>query len=271
MVFPLGWPPRPASGHRSFRFFASGTAAATFTANSFLFHEGNASYAIIGGVDINGRVLCSTTTDTGPVANEFSIEVVRPAASVGVSALSAAFAPVPDGKHIIVSLETIASGELDPTANTATLVAAEVTALADITAVVTGSGAGVLSKVEVRKNFFGGGGIMIPTPFVQPGGASTQVRVGNRTAGGGPMGTGILNPDPILDPYGSTVPHVFASTILIHNDDGTATNTLEFSFDGINVHGVVRGGEELVLRRRQEAGIAVRLGVGTPAFRIHAW
>lgn len=37
MAFPVGWPPRPASGVRSIRFFVSGTTAARWSDNAYLF------------------------------------------------------------------------------------------------------------------------------------------------------------------------------------------------------------------------------------------
>ena len=40
MPFPLTWPPRVPSGIRSIRFFVSGTAAAAFDANAFMFLDG---------------------------------------------------------------------------------------------------------------------------------------------------------------------------------------------------------------------------------------
>jgi hypothetical protein len=42
MAFPTGWPPRPASGVRSIRYYQSGTAAAAgaFADNAYLFIDG---------------------------------------------------------------------------------------------------------------------------------------------------------------------------------------------------------------------------------------
>lgn len=39
MPFPVGWPPRPATGIRSIRFFASGTTGVAFSDNAFLFSD----------------------------------------------------------------------------------------------------------------------------------------------------------------------------------------------------------------------------------------
>lgn len=39
MVLPAGWPPRPASGRRSIRFYKSGTATADFADSAYLFSD----------------------------------------------------------------------------------------------------------------------------------------------------------------------------------------------------------------------------------------
>lgn len=39
MAFPVGWPPRPASGLRSIRFYQRGLATANFTDKAFLFAD----------------------------------------------------------------------------------------------------------------------------------------------------------------------------------------------------------------------------------------
>jgi len=45
MAFPTGWPPRPASGVRSIRFYVAGTATANWSDNAYLFREGVAGTA----------------------------------------------------------------------------------------------------------------------------------------------------------------------------------------------------------------------------------
>jgi len=40
MALPAGWPPRPAEGRRSFRFYKTGTATANFSDNAYLFVDG---------------------------------------------------------------------------------------------------------------------------------------------------------------------------------------------------------------------------------------
>ena len=57
--------------------------------------------------------------------------------------------------------------------------------------------------------------------------------------------------------------------IRVCNDGGTA---IEFSFDGVNVHGIVLANSEQTFLNRIEAGIAVREpGGGSIAFRVFAW
>ena len=40
MALPVGWPPRPAEGRRSIRFFAEGTATALYEDTAYLFIDG---------------------------------------------------------------------------------------------------------------------------------------------------------------------------------------------------------------------------------------
>lgn len=39
MALPPGWPPRPATNHRSIRFYKSGLATANFADNAYLFYD----------------------------------------------------------------------------------------------------------------------------------------------------------------------------------------------------------------------------------------
>lgn len=92
-----------------------------------------------------------------------------------------------------------------------------------------------------------------PLPVVQPG-SNAVVNIGS-----GPQGTGIAD-------AGDPVKMIWADTIRICNDgDGT----LEFSFDGTNVHGQLLTGEKVIYRNRHEGGIAIR--GNTFAFRVEAW
>jgi hypothetical protein len=74
-----------------------------------------------------------------------------------------------------------------------------------------------------------------------------------------PTGTGTTTP-PIVHPM------LWSGNIRICNDGGA---TLEYSFDGTNVHGRILASESFTYRNRYEAGIAVR-GAGA-AFRVEAW
>ncbi len=40
MTFPASWPPRPPSGQRSIRFYASGTTSSFFNDNALMFYDG---------------------------------------------------------------------------------------------------------------------------------------------------------------------------------------------------------------------------------------
>lgn len=97
-----------------------------------------------------------------------------------------------------------------------------------------------------------------PLPYVAPG-QNTPVQLGNP-----PMGGGMNAND--SSPTASPQHMIFAHAIRIFNDGGA---NLEISFDGVNVHGVVKAAESLLYLSRHEAGISVR-GAGVP-FRIEAW
>ena len=66
-------------------------------------------------------------------------------------------------------------------------------------------------------------------------------------------------------PMGS---QAWSGNIRICNDSLTDID-LEYTFDGDNVQGVLKKGEQVILRNRWEAGIAVR-GDGAD-FRIESW
>lgn len=144
MAFPVGWPPRSASGRRSIRFFVSGTSTANFSDNAWLFFDTAA-------------------------ANPFT-----------------------------------------------------------------------------------------PTPVIHHGDERTVAVVDS------PMGGGATFVEEVH-------PMIWSSTIRVCNDAAVGGEALEFSFDGVNVHGRILATEEFVFRNMHEAGISVRGVTGTPAFRIFAW
>lgn len=105
--------------------------------------------------------------------------------------------------------------------------------------------------------------------FINGAGANTFSPVPAVTGGATadpltPAGTGTLTTQPIVHPM------IWANTIRVCND---GANTLEFSFDGTNVHGVLLKGEQVSYRNRFEAGIAFRYPAGgaASAFRVEAW
>jgi len=115
----------------------------------------------------------------------------------------------------------------------------------------------------------GGANTIRPTPYQKPG---QQVgALGNREAGGSPMGGRQIPQDAIVGnkltpPQGAETPPdpmLWAQTLAVSND-GTTGDTLEITFDGTNIHGKVLNGETRYYRNRFEAGIAVRLS-GTAA------
>lgn len=76
-----------------------------------------------------------------------------------------------------------------------------------------------------------------------------------------------LSSDAVPQNPAGTATVLYCQAIRIINDDGAVT--LEYSFDGVTVHGKVLPGEEFVYRARAEAGIALR-GNGAD-FRCEAW
>lgn len=96
-----------------------------------------------------------------------------------------------------------------------------------------------------------------PVPFVAPG---SNGAVANPPT---PSGTGSGIPN---SPPPPVAPMIWSSAIRIANDGG---GTLEYSFDGTNVAGVVKANETFVYHNRFEAGICVR--GASAVFRIEAW
>lgn len=103
---------------------------------------------------------------------------------------------------------------------------------------------------------------------------SPKVRAGAEVASGAPPSAVVSTPmggQRDLAPAAQAAPVTTQGTygIRVCNDGGTA---IEFSFDGVNVHGVVLPNSEETFLNRIEAGISVREpGGGTIAFRVFAW
>lgn len=118
------------------------------------------------------------------------------------------------------------------------------------------SGTGTANFSDNAFMFLDGAGANVysPTPIVPYG---TDAVVNNPL---NPTGTGITTAPPLIHPM------LWSGNIRICND---GSGVLEFSFDGVNIHGRLLTAEVLSYRNRYEAGIAIR-GAGL-AFRVEAW
>jgi len=99
----------------------------------------------------------------GADANDYQVVVVSPVPAVN-QPLSVTWV----SEVLTITLGTDGAGVLDPTKNTATLVAAAVNVAAgvDMTAIATGTGASSLTTVEAIKNFTGGKDEFLDAPEV---------------------------------------------------------------------------------------------------------
>jgi len=110
-----------------------------------------------------------------------------------------------------------------------------------------------------------GANTFTPTPVRAPG-SKTPVSVGVAPdaagaggSGGSPLGGGVAAASHVA---------IYCQTLLITND-GTAD--VEFSFDGVVIHGVVKPGTSVTYRNRYEGGIALRSAAGGDDFIVEAW
>lgn len=83
--------------------------------------------------------------------------------------------------------------------------------------------------------------------------------------GPGNVGAVAIDKPTVLPPPPTGSGFVYTNAIRIFND-GSAD--LLFSFDGTNIHGVVKAGQSLHYWNRYEAGIALK---GSGGYRIEAW
>jgi hypothetical protein len=105
-----------------------------------------------------------------------------------------------------------------------------------------------------------------PAPFVPYGSSAPVVNPPTPTGtGGGPVGSPYTDPSQAPP---TSWPMLWSGNVRICNDGAGA---LEYSFDGTNVHGLLKSGEIFMYRNRYEAGIAIRGVAATPLFRIEAW
>lgn len=102
-----------------------------------------------------------------------------------------------------------------------------------------------------------------PLPVVLPGDDVSRYPTPAATViAANPLGTGENDP-------GSVKAMIWSQGIRVRNLDGT--NSIEISFDGTNVHGIVAPNATNEYVNRREAGIAVRGAAGTPSYVIEAW
>lgn len=109
------------------------------------------------------------------------------------------------------------------------------------------------------------GGSGAANPFTP--GPATSTSSGSTTNPLTPTGTG-LSPNVANQLTSPVPPMIWSQTIRLCND---GANSLEYSFDGTNVHGLLLKGEQVVYRNRFEAGISVRFVGGATTFRVEAW
>lgn len=101
-----------------------------------------------------------TIDDYGTEGNDFTIAVVE---GVGNDVEMSAVLTV---KDVVVTLGTGGAGALDGAKNTATLITAEIDALAGMSAEASGTGATALDSAEAEKNFADGVyATVAPVPF----------------------------------------------------------------------------------------------------------
>jgi hypothetical protein len=108
-----------------------------------------------------------------------------------------------------------------------------------------------------------GANTFTPTPVIAPGDCKTVVNFPAT-----PFGTGVGSPE-----SGQPEAMIWANTIRVCNDESVGGAELEFSFDGVNVHGRIAAGSSVIYRHRAEAGIAVRAAAPdlAVAFHVEAW
>lgn len=105
-------------------------------------------------------------------------------------------------------------------------------------------------------------------PVVPPG-STAQTDLGNLPIGGASP----INAADGAVPEGDIVAMRYAGNLQISNDSAVVGDTIQISFDGTNIHGVIEPGETRRYRNRYEAGISVRTTPtkGNCAYRIEAW
>ena len=103
-------------------------------------------------------------------------------------------------------------------------------------------------------------------PYVKPG-SLDPVDVPVNYGGGQDPHDGAFGNDP------PPVPMFTPRFLYVFNDSLVLTDEIEISFDGVNVHGTVKGSTLLIMEDIREGGISVRTRptCGHCLFRIQAW
>ena len=237
-------------------------------------HTANATAAIGAGADGTVNITADTALQ-GSAGNAITVEVVSPA---GTAALSATFA----GSSLVVNLD-VTGGIPNAAANTATLIAAAIDALANFTATASGTGADSISAAE-GPTFFSGGLTVTSRSISWAGGPSVSIteagtivaRSGAKgpkgaLSAGGVGGTGITSSDFVclrirstaLLPTANTVEEILIDKKKI--DDTTLCDFIDQSVAWLE-HDVLAGYIEPtnVVTDRDPTTIQFAAGVGAP-------
>lgn len=246
MAFPAGWPPRPASGLRSIRFYQAATAAsANFSDNAYLFSDG-----------ITANTFKETPyLDPGEEATPAPLGVNDPIFNAGGSPVGTGRNPgdaIPFNPNLFLrgvggaSNFTLAGTTItfnDPTPTklfTRDLGGKEIR-------IIGATSAGNDGTFRIAT---------VPSPhsltWENAGGASEVF------AASGTYRIRTIDDAPPKE-------MIWAGTIRVIAE----TADVEISFDGVNVHGIIPAGTTHTYRNRYEAGIALR-GVGA-TFTVEAW
>ncbi len=276
MPFPASWPPRPPSGRRSIRFYVHGTATALFTDSAFLLLDGVQSIPYETVQKLNYKLQATNFTIGETITGQISLAtgVVYldvDAGATGTLTLRNVVGIFNPLEQILGSVTGDATTDGAPTTPAFTVGETITGQTSGATAVVNTAAFGLLTLTSVTGEFrtsehiLGGvsGDALTNGLLALP--ANPYTPLPNIVSGvptvvpPTPSGTGVATD-------GLPAPMIWAQTFRICNDGG---GTLEYSHDGINVHGKLLATQQLIARCRPEAGIALR-GLGA-VYRVEAW
>lgn len=252
MAFPAGWPPRPATGTRSLRFYKGLTAAtANFSDNAYLFSDGVGAstirptpYVAPGDTsavhvgELSATLSVGTQPGGSPAGGGRDPRDAAQYANVFQRGTGGSLSGFTLSGTTVTFYDTDPSKPFD-----SSLIGKEI--------LIAGATTG------------GNNGTFIITSLVDPK-RVTYENAGGATElfpGGGTYRIRLLNEAPPKE-------MIWSQNIRVINTGG---GDLEISFDGENVHGYIGTGEAVTYWDRYEAGIALRLAAGTPSFIVEAW